>query len=270
MPENTASSSDSAHSQPITAYAQVNGIRMYYEIHGSGNPIVLIHGGGSTITTSFKTLLPILAHTRRVIAVELQSHGRTSNRKEAESFQQDADDVAELLKQLGIEKADILGFSNGGQTALEFSLRHPAHLNKLVLLSMFYKRSGPAPQFWEFMSKGTFADMPQVYKDEFLKVNNKPEALQEMYLNDASRMQNFKDWQDEDLQKLSAPTLIVMGDQDVARVEHAVEMHRLIKNSRLLIVPGNHGSYFGEAMSWNSNSKVPDAFAGFLNEFLDQ
>jgi pimeloyl-ACP methyl ester carboxylesterase len=131
-----------ANAQVNTGYAPVNGIRMYYEIHGEGQtPVVLIHGGGSTIETSFHYLLPLLAEHRRVVAVELQAHGRTSDRDGPESFQQDADDVAALLKYLQVGKADFLGFSNGGSTVLQIAIRHPDLVNKIVpkLLVMFRK-----------------------------------------------------------------------------------------------------------------------------------
>ncbi|MBL7932207.1 MAG: alpha/beta hydrolase [Bacteroidia bacterium] len=251
-------------------YAKINGINMYYEIHGTGQPLLMIHGGGSTMTTSFGTLIPFLSKSRQLITVDMQAHGRTSDRDTPLSFQQGADDVAELLKQLNIGKADILGFSNGGQAAMEVAIRHPEKVRKLVLLSIFYKRSGTPPQFWEFMKNSSFEQLPQVYKDEFLKVNNNPQALMNMYNRDVERMQNFKDWSDEALESIKAPSLIVMGDQDVATVEHAVEMHRLIQGSRLLIMPGNHGGYFGEAMSWQENSKMPGAFINVLEDFLGQ
>src|SRR5882672_649217 len=94
-------------------YAQVNGLKMYYEVHGNGFPLVLIHGGGSTIGTTFGRILPVLAKTHKIIAVEMQAHGHTADINRPLSFKQDADDVAELLKQLHIGKADIFGFSNG-------------------------------------------------------------------------------------------------------------------------------------------------------------
>jgi pimeloyl-ACP methyl ester carboxylesterase len=105
-------------------YDSVNGINMYYEIHGSGQPLVLLHGGGSTIQTTFCKILPLLAQAHRVMAIELQAHGHTSDRDAPESFMQDADDVAELFRQLNVEKANIFGFSNGGQTCIEMGLRH--------------------------------------------------------------------------------------------------------------------------------------------------
>jgi len=114
--------------KPITApgqYASVNGLKMYYEIHGKGQPLVLIHGGGSTISTSFSRILPLFAQTRQVIAVELQAHGHTSDRDMPLRFEQDADDVAALLQQLHIAKASFLGFSNGANTAMQIGIRHP-------------------------------------------------------------------------------------------------------------------------------------------------
>jgi pimeloyl-ACP methyl ester carboxylesterase len=130
--------------KPVTGYAPVNGIHMYYEIHGQGNPLVLIHGGGSTIQTTFGYILPLLAEHYKVIALELQAHGHTSDRESPESFEQDADDVAALLSYLHINQANIFGFSNGGNTAMQVSIRHPQLVRKLVIASAFYKRSGLA------------------------------------------------------------------------------------------------------------------------------
>src|ERR1700761_8910689 len=122
-----------AQAQTAGKYANVNGIKMYYEIHGSGQPLVLLHGGGSTIKTTFGTILPELAKTHKVIAVELQAHGHTGDRNAPETFDQDAADVAELLKHLNISKADIFGFSNGGQTAMVMGIKYPDKVNKLII-----------------------------------------------------------------------------------------------------------------------------------------
>src|SRR5262249_15534415 len=123
-------------------YANVNGIKMYYEIHGEGKPLVLIHGGGSTIESNYGYILPLFAQHYKVIAVELQAHGHTSDRDAPETFEQDADDVAALLKQLDISKANILGFSNGGSTTMQIAIRHPGLVNKIVIASGAYKREG--------------------------------------------------------------------------------------------------------------------------------
>src|SRR6185437_12218141 len=118
-----------------SGYSDVNGLNMYYEIHGEGKPLVLIHGGGSTLETSFGKIIPLLAKHRKVIGVELQAHGHTNDRDTALSFEQDADDVARLLENLKIPKADFLGFSNGAHAAVEIALRHPRLINKLILAS---------------------------------------------------------------------------------------------------------------------------------------
>jgi pimeloyl-ACP methyl ester carboxylesterase len=249
-------------------YASVNGLKMYYEIHGTGQPLVLVHGGGSTIHTTFGKILPVLAKTHRIIAVELQAHGHTSDRDTPESFEQDADDIAELLKQLKIPGADIFGFSNGGNTAMRLAIRHPELVRKLVLASTFYKRDGMYSWFWDGMQHARLENMPKVYQDEYLSINHNQAGLQNMHDKDAQRMQSFKDWKDEDLRSIQAPALIVIGDQDVVRPEHAVEMYRLLPHGRLAMFPGSHGSYIGEIMSPDPGSKVPELFVAMLEEYL--
>jgi len=248
-------------------YANVNDIKMYYEIHGNGSPLVLLHGGGSTISTSFSRILPELAQTHEVIAIELQAHGHTGDRNAPETFEQDAADVVELLQQLHISKADIFGFSNGGHTALEIGIKYPQKVNKLVIASAFYKREGVPAWFWKGFDDPKFSDMPQIYKDEYLKINDQA-ALMNMFNKDVQRMKHFKDWTDEDIRSIQAPVLVVIGDQDLPLPEHAVAMSRLLPHGRLAILPGHHGEYFGEALFAHKNSKEPEAFVGILNAFL--
>ena len=249
-------------------YANVNGIRMYYEVHGSGQPLLLIHGGGSTIQTSFGTLLPLLARTRQVIAVELQAHGRTSDRDAPESFEQDADDVAQLIGQLHLPNADVLGFSNGGSTALQLAIRHANLVNRVVAISAIFRRDGMQPWFWGFIENASFNDMPQVYKEAFLRINPDNAALINMHDKDRARMLGFKDWPASDIQSIGAPALIVVSDKDVVRPEHAIEMVHLLPNGRLAVFLGGHGEFFGEAMSTRPNSRVPELFAATVEEFL--
>src|SRR5690242_19335504 len=116
-----------------SGYSEVNGLKMYYEVHGQGNPLVLIHGGGSTIQTSFGRIIPLLAKHRQIIGVELQAHGHTNDRNADLTFEQDAEDVATLLRNLKISKADFLGFSNGAHTVMEIAMRYPALANKIIL-----------------------------------------------------------------------------------------------------------------------------------------
>jgi pimeloyl-ACP methyl ester carboxylesterase len=253
----------------IGGYSDVNGLKMYYEIYGQGNPLVLIHGGGSTIQTSFGGIISQFAKNRQIIAVELQAHGRTNDRNTDLTFEQDADDVAKLLENLHIPKADFLGFSNGGHTAIEIAIRHPNLVNKIILCSVFVNRNGAFPHFFEgFDGKVDFSNMPQAYKDEFLKINNNPKALLSMFNKDVHRMKNFKGWSDEQIKSIKVPTLVVNGNADVGTPEHAVEMFRLLPKAQLLILPGTHGSYINEINTRVANSKIPGLTVAIFEEFL--
>jgi len=266
---NMKSSNTIAPPYPISGYAPVNGLNMYYEIHGEGNPLVLIHGGGSTIQTTFGKILPILAEKYKVIAVELQSHGHTKDRDTPETFEQDADDVAALLKHLNISKADIMGFSNGGNTTMQIAIRHPEIANKLVIISAFYKKEGMIKGFFEGMKDANLSNMPSHLKEAYMAIEKNDSAgLKRMFERDKNRMLQFKDWKDEDLVSIKVPSLIVLGDKDVVTTEHAVVMSQKIPNSELLILPGTHGSFIGEGLSAKDSSQIPELTVKVIEEFL--
>ena len=252
-----------------SGYSEVNGMNMYFEIYGQGKPLVLIHGGGSTIQTSFGRVIPLFSKERQLICIELQAHGRTGDRNSEISFEQDADDVAALLKNLKIEKADILGFSNGGNTALQIAIRHPQLCDKIIAASVLLKRDGTFPQFWEFMKNGTFAQMPQEYKDAFIKVNPDSTKLLNMFHKCANRMINFKDFPDEQIKSINCQVLLVNGDTDVATSEHVVAMSKLIPNCRLAIIPGGHGEYLGEITTLKPDYNDSDFIIPLIENFLD-
>lgn len=256
-----------AYAQATGSYANVNGLKMYYEVHGDGFPLVLIHGGGSTIGTTFGRILPILARTHKVIAVEMQAHGHTSDRDKPLSFEQDADDIAELLKQLNIAKADIFGFSNGASTTLEMAIRHPQMVHKIVVASTFYKKDGAYAWFWDLMKRPTFEGMPQAYKDAFLQINPDKNALMTMYNRDITRMQSFKDIKDEDIKAIQVPALIICGDKDVVRPEHVAEMSRLMRHASMCIMPGGHGDYIGELTTFKPGQNEYPALT-VIEQFL--
>jgi pimeloyl-ACP methyl ester carboxylesterase len=261
--------SAAADSQGRGAYAEVNGIRMYYETYGpaQGIPLVLLHGGGSTIDVTFGRILPFFS--RRVIAIEEQAHGRTSDRNAPVRFETSADDVAALLDQLKVEQADLFGFSNGASVALQVAIRHPQAVHKLIFASSITKRDGAQPQLWTIIRSADLANMPQVLKNAFLKVNPDPARLKNMHDKDAERMRSFQDVPDADLRSIRTPTLIVTGDRDIVKLEHAVELSRLIPDARLLVLPGGHGDYMGEATSTQSATHAPELTAGLIREFLD-
>jgi pimeloyl-ACP methyl ester carboxylesterase len=252
-----------------SGYASVNGLKMYYEIHGAGSPLVLIHGGGSTIQTTFGRVLPSLAKTHKVIAVEMQAHGHTADIDRPLSFEQDADDVATLLKQLNTNKADIFGFSNGASTTLQLAIRHPELINKIIVASTFYNKKGAQSWFWDMMANPTFEGMPQPLKDAFLKINADTNALHRMYERDVARMQSFPDISEELMKKIKAPAFIIIGDADVVRPEHAVEMYRLLPHSGLAIIPGGHGDYIGE-ITTRQDTILISATISMIEKFLSE
>jgi pimeloyl-ACP methyl ester carboxylesterase len=260
--------SGSATAQESSGYAPVNGIRMYYEVHGHGSmPLILIHGGGSTIGTSFGNLLPLLARDRWVIAVETQGHGRTNDREGPETFQQDADDVAALVRYLKIGKADFLGFSNGGSTVLQIAIRHPDLAGRIIPISAAYRRDGLIPGFFENISKATIDVMPFVLREAFLKFTPDSAKLMTMFRKDKQRMIDFPDWPDDDLRSIKAPAMIISSDKDVIVPEHSVRMARLIPGARLLILPGVHGAPIG-ALEAGVGKGDAEMVARLVDEFL--
>lgn len=251
-------------------YSEVNGLKMYYEIYGQGKPLVLIHGGGSTIQTNFEKVIPLLAKNRKVIAMELQAHGRTSDRNADLTFEQDADDVATLLNNLKIDHADFFGFSNGGTTTLQIAIRHPEIVDKIILGSALATRNGVPDWFWNFMQSAALENMPEPLKAGYKKVAADPNGLQTMHDRDARRMANFKDIPHEQIKSIKAPTLIIIGDKDIITPEHAIDLHRQIANSELAIIPGGHGEYIGEVTTLTPEFKESELVIPMIEKFLNK
>ena len=249
-------------------YATVNGLKMYYEIHGSGRPLVLLHGGGSTIMTTFGRILPELAKAHQLIAIELQAHGHTMDIDRPLSFEQDADDVAALLRQVHIEKTDLMGFSNGGTTSLQIAIRHPELVNKLVLASTTYKRDGMQPGFFEGFQHASLENMPKPLKDAYLEANPDPKGLQAMFDRDVARMVAFTDISDASIQAIQSPALVINSDAEVVRAEHALALSHALPHAQLAILPGGHGEYIGEICAADKHSNLPALVTAMIEAFL--
>ena len=253
-----------------SGYMPVNGLNMYYQITGEGSPLVLLHGGGSTIDSTYGRILPLLKKTHRVIAVELQAHGHTKDIDRPLSFEQDADDVADLLAQLHVTKADVMGFSNGGTTALQIAIRHPNLVNKLVLASTTFRRDGMMPGFFDGFKGASLEKMlPLPLKEAFLKANPDPKGLKAMFDRDVARMVAFKDIPDSKIKAIAAPALVLNADRDVVLPEHALALFHTLPHARLAILPGGHGEYIGEVCSPDPNSPVPAFVTTMIESFLN-
>jgi pimeloyl-ACP methyl ester carboxylesterase len=208
-----------------TGYAQAGDLRMYYEIHGSGRPVLLLHGAYMSADT-WGPLLPGLAASRRIIAPEQQGHGRTSDIDRPITYEQMADDTAALARALEIETADVLGYSMGGGVALQLAIRHPDLVRKLVVASASFRSDAMHPEAVEMF----------------------PSITPEMFAGTDLDTAPFA-WPEDDIRSIAAPTLIMLGDSDLIRLEHAVEMFRLlgggvmgdlagVPSSQLAVLPG--------------------------------
>ncbi len=245
-----------------SGYAPVNGLNMYYEIHGEGSPLVLLHGALSAIGTSFGKLLPSLAKTRQVIAVEQQAHGHTADIDRPLTIEQMADDTASLLHHLGIGRADIFGWSMGAGIALQIAIRYPDLVVKLVVASVSYNNDGLYPAVLE--GEGTLkpedlAGTP--WQEEYSRIAPHPEDWTTLIEKVKRIDQEFQGWLPEDIQSIQAPTLVIIGDSDIVRPEHAVEMFRLLgggvagdlaglPRSQLAVLPGTTHVTLVERADW--------------------
>jgi len=249
-------------------YKNVNGIRMYYEIYGSGKPVVLIHGGGSSILFDFKEVITRLNGKFQLIGIDLQNHGMSDHRDIPETFEQDARDVAAVLKELQVEKASFWGFSNGGNTVMQIAHLYPEITEKLVVASSFFKKSGMMDGFFESMAEATLESMPEALKINFLNLNPDFSKLENLFDKDSKRMQTFEDWDEKILSDIEIPVLFISGDKDVMKPEHVVEMWRLVKGSQLMILPAGHGSYMMADFEGKTDSDLIDLTVHEIEKFL--
>jgi pimeloyl-ACP methyl ester carboxylesterase len=254
-------------------YADVGSLRMYYELHGEARPgrapLLLIHGGGSTVESNFGELIPLLTGTRQVVGVEEQGHGHTEGIDRPFTFESSADDIATVLERLDIAHADVLGFSSGGIVSMRLAARHPSLVRRLIVASAFSRRDGLVDGFWDGMRNATLDSMPAIYKDIDREINPDPRHLEQLFKLDTGRTNAFQDWPDSDLRAISSPTLVLIGDQDIVTPEHAAAMARTVPNARLLVVPGNHGDYLGEIAASDGGTSLMRATVPLLGWFLD-
>lgn len=248
-------------------------IRLYREIHGAAEdrrtPLLLIHGGGSTITTNFGALLPELTASRQVVAVELQGHGHTPSADRPFTFENSADDVAALLDELGLGPVDVLGFSNGGNVAMRLAMRHPALVRRQVVCSAFYRRDGMVDGFWYAQENATADDLPRLYRDADAAINPDPVHQRQLFELDSELMRGFVDWSDDELAGMTITTLVVAGDRDVVRTEHSAAMAGRIPAARLLILPAGHGDYLGEEFASDGDLAAMHVTLPWILRFLD-
>jgi pimeloyl-ACP methyl ester carboxylesterase len=233
-----------------TGYVPVNGLDIYYEIHGEGPPLVLLHGAMGTIASSFANLLPALAEARQVIAVELQGHGHTADIDRPLSYQQMADDTAALLRALGIQAADLVGYSNGGAVGLQMAMQYPGVVRRLVFAGgASYSPDGYYPELLAQAGSAPDNLIGSVWHQAYVQVAPDPDAWPALVAKTVELDRTFSGWPPENVQAVKAPTLLIIGDSDIIRPEHTVKMFRLLGGgvigdiaglpaSQLAVLPG--------------------------------
>ena len=246
--------SQATNEGPNASYAKVNGLNLYYEIHGSGEPLILLHGGVGA-SQMFGDVLPSLAQNRQVIAVDLQAHGHTADIDRDLRFELMADDIAALTQYLGFAKADVMGYSLGGGVSLRTAIEHPDVVRKLVLVSTPFKREGWYPEVLEGMGQmGAQVAEPMkqtpMYQ-QYASSAPRPEDWPVLLTKLGELLRRDYDWSNE-VAAIKAPTLIVVGDADSVRTAHAVAFFELLgggkvdagwdgsgmSTARLAILPG--------------------------------
>ena len=255
-----------------TGYAPVNGLQMYYEVHGSGQPLVLLHGNLSTIGVDFGGIIPSLAKSRQVIAVEQQAHGHTADIDRPLTTQNWTDDTVALLRHLGIERADVFGYSSGSAVAMQIALDHPELVGKLVLASASYRNEGLHPELMENIEEVRpehLAGSP--FEQDYARVAPNPGDWPKLIEKINEMNANLPEWTADQVKAIAAPTMLIIGDSDIVQPEHIVEMFRLfgggvigdlvgLPRARLAILPGTTHVTLVQRHNWLSS---------MVGEFLD-
>lgn len=254
-----------------SGYADVNGLKMYYEVYGKGKPIVLLHGSYMNIPLNWSRFIPLLAKDRKVIVTEMQGHGRTRDISREFSYEGMAGDVSGLLKHLKIDSADILGYSMGGGIAFQVAVRHPEQVRRLVVLSGTYAHDG-----WWPDAEASFATFtPDMFKGtpiqkQYDSLGNDPDHFPEFVKRVIRIDLKPYDWS-KDVKNIKAPLFMAIGDADGVRYEHALELFRAkgggkmgdmhgLPKSRLAIIPGTTHVGMIQRTDW----LIP-----MINDFLD-
>lgn len=256
-----------------SGFAPVNGLQLYYEVHGSGGtPLLLLHGNLSTIEVDFGGLIPLLAADRQVIALEHQAHGRTADIDRPLRTEYWADDALALLDHLGVATADVLGYSSGSAVALHLALGHPDRVRKLVLVSAAYTLDGVHPGLME----GIGDLQPEMFEGTpFLESYRKVAPDSGGWANLLSKIQesehHLPTWSEDTIRGIAPPVLLVIGDSDIVQPEHSVAFFRLLGGgvagdmvglpaSRLAVLPGTTHISVVQRADW---------LASMTTDFLD-
>jgi pimeloyl-ACP methyl ester carboxylesterase len=257
-------------------YAPINGLNMYYEVHGTRQPetvpLVLLHGALSGIGTSFGSVLPAFSNTRQVIAIEQQAHARTADIDRPLRIEQMADDTVALLQQIGVQKADIFGYSMGAGIALDIAIRYPQMVRKQVLAAISYNEEGLHPGLLDGIEQLQPEHLHgSPFHEEYMRTAPRPEDFPTLIERVKEFDSDIHSWPAEAIRSIQSPTMLIFGDSDIVRPEHAVEIFRLLgggvvgdtvglPRARLAVLPGTTHITLVHRADW---------LVSMITEFLD-
>jgi pimeloyl-ACP methyl ester carboxylesterase len=249
----------------------INGMQMYYEVSGRGDPLIVLHGAYMNIPT-MGALIPRLAKTRRVYAVEFQGHGRTTDINRPITYQALADDVAAFMEAVDLEQADVFGYSMGAIAGLQLAIRHPSKVTKLAAASVAYDVEGWQPEFKAIIPQLNVQMMLETpFAKDYAKLGANPEGFPELARKLIALEKEPMAWAG-DVKALKLPVLIITSDADVATLEHSVAMFRLLgggimgdmgkplPSARLAVLP---------ATSHTAVITQPELLHAFIEPFLN-
>jgi pimeloyl-ACP methyl ester carboxylesterase len=255
---------------PVGSRVTIHGMQMYYEVSGQGDPLVVLHGAYMNIP-SMGAIIPKLAQTHRVYALEYQGHGRTTDIDRPITYPNLADDVAAFMDAVGLQKADVFGYSAGAIVGLQLAIRHPAKVNELAAASVAYDLDGWQPEFKAVIPQLSVEMMLETpFAKDYQKLAPNPAGFPELARKMIALEKEPMAWAD-DVKALKLPVLIITSDADVVTLEHSVSMFRLLgggvmgdmgkplSTARLAVLP---------ATSHTAIITQPDLLHAFIEPFL--
>ncbi len=231
---------DPATFERESGYVPVGDLRIYFEVQGEGPPLLLLHGGMNTIETSFADLRKALAPGRRIVAIEQQGHGRTGDADRPLRYERMVEDSAAVLAARGLAGVDVFGWSDGGIVGLGLAARHPRLVRRIAVCGAGYSRDGDSPEATEmFQSIDPDESGMAPFREAYRRVAPRPGDWSRLIEKCKEMWRSFEGWPEAEMRTIAAPLLVMVGDRDTVRLEHAIELFRMAPQGRLAVLPGS-------------------------------